>query len=85
MGWSGGNGGQGKGPHVHSATGTDGGDGSGLLVQRQGTTKGLMAGDLGSGIGRLSAREARRGGGGGEEMNEDEWSPLPLFINQLGN
>ena len=45
-----------------------------LLVRRQGTTKGLKVGDLGSGTGRLTAREARGGGGGGG-MNEDEWSP----------
>ena len=73
MGCSGGNGGQGKGPHVRAAAGTGGGDGSGLLgaaslgvramdgsgqartrarllVQRQGTAKGL------------TAREAREGG-----------------------
>ena len=31
------------------------------LVWRQGTTKGLRAGDLGSGTGRLTAREARGG------------------------
>ena len=31
VGWSGGNGGQGKGPHVRAAAGTGGGDGSGLL------------------------------------------------------
>ena len=35
------------------------------LVRRQGTTKGLKAGDLGSGIGLLTAREAQGGGGGG--------------------
>ena len=31
VGWSGGNGGQGTGPDVRFAAGTDGGDGSGLL------------------------------------------------------
>ena len=36
-----------------------------LLVRRQGTTKGLREGDLGSGTGLLMAREALGGGGGG--------------------
>ena len=36
-----------------------------LLVRRQGTAKGLKAGDLGSGTGRLTARVARGGGWGG--------------------
>ena len=37
-----------------------------LLVRRQGMAKGLIAGDLGLGTRRLTAREARgRGGGGG--------------------
>ena len=89
MGCSGGNGGQGKGPHVRAAAGTGGGNGSGLLgaaalgvremdgsgqartrarllVRRQGTAKGLKAGDLGSGTGRLTAGEAWGWGGRNE-------------------
>ena len=40
------------------------------LVRRQGTTKGLKEGDLGSGTGLLMAREALRGGGGGGEVKK---------------
>ena len=88
MSCSGGNGGQGKGPHVNATFGTGGGDdGSGLLgaaalgvramdgsgqvrtlarllVWMQGTVKGLKAGDLGPGTGRLTAGEALEARGG---------------------
>ena len=51
------------------------------VVRRQGTTKELRAGDLGSGIGLLTARGGGGGGGGWEkEMNEDEWLPPSPFL-----
>ena len=40
------------------------------LVRRQGTTQGIKAGDLGSGTGLLTSREARGGGGGGGGLGE---------------
>ena len=39
------------------------------LVWRQGTTKRLRAGDLGSGTGRLTVREAREGDGSGRDVD----------------
>ena len=47
---------------------------------------GKRAQGRGLGLGHWTAhgREGGGGGGGGEEMNEDEWSPLPLFYKLVG-